>query len=417
MSVLLRDEETERALLAGVLAAPVMLPHLLSDESLRPEHFAVEAHGEAFQALVQISDRGEHADPLTLAAELERAGAIAEPRAFTQDLATLFAEPLSVRAYARRIRDLHRRRELKLASALLAEAAELGDASKLADAERVLTTPPDAEPSTWTGEQLAQRFSDRLDEEAPETFAWPFERLNVWTGGGLRRKQVVLIGGWTSNGKSVLYDQVLEHLAQQGLRCHSYINEMSEQERMDRTMARYSGVPFRQVHARKLDVQEKAVLLCELSRVRVGITECAGWTAPEIARHIRWNRWDVAGVDIVHEIAHREERDLAEIAQILRATAKSVGCALVACVHLNDNRVTSPQRPRPVLRDVRGSGMLVRGADVVLLIHRDDDDDGVPQESGLLLAAKIRNGQPNAMPVVFDPNRMRFLPSVREEGF
>jgi replicative DNA helicase len=120
----------------------------------------------------------------------------------------------------------------------------------------------------------------------------------------------------------------------------------------------------------------------------------------------------VAGVDILHEIAHREERDLAEIAQVLRATAKSVSCALITCVHLNDNRVTTPRRPVPVLRDVRGSGMLVRGADVVLLIHRDDDEDGVPTPQGTLFAAKIRNGQPNAMGVVFQPNHMRFVPRV-----
>ena len=47
----------------------------------------------------------------------------------------------------------------------------------------------------------------------PEMFNWPFSRMDTWTGGGLRRKQIVLIGGWTSNGRSVLYDQILEGLA------------------------------------------------------------------------------------------------------------------------------------------------------------------------------------------------------------
>jgi replicative DNA helicase len=103
---------------------------------------------------------------------------------------------------------------------------------------------------------------------------------------------------------------------------------------------------------------------------------------------------------------------LAEIAQVLRSTAKSVGCALICCVHLNDNRVSQAQRPVPVLRDVRGSGMLVRGADIVLFIHRQDDDDGVPGEDGLLSAAKVRNGSPDVMRVRFDAARMRFLPAV-----
>jgi replicative DNA helicase len=414
MSTVLLDTDAEKGLLAGVLTAPAILKSVLAEDGVRPEHFGVETHGLAFDALVRIADRGEHPDFVTFRAELEELGVFNNPRSFADDIAGQLIDPSSTHAYARRIRDLHRRRDLKIASTLISEAADLGDPARLAEAESILTAPAEGDVVTFTGAELAERFADRLDEPAPEMFHWPFRQLDDWTGGGLRRKQIVLIGGWTSNGKSVIYDQILERLAEQGLRCHSYINEMSEQERMDRTVARLSGVPFPHVHARKVTPEQDVKLRRCLSQVRVGLTECAGWTAQEIARHIRWNRWDVAGVDILHEIAYREERDLAEIAQVLRSTAKMVGCALIVCVHLNDNRVTTPQRPTPVLRDVRGSGMLVRGADIVLLVHRDDDEDGVPKGTGVLLAPKIRNGQPSAMGVVFQPDRMRFLP--KSEG-
>lgn len=411
----LRDHETERVLISSLLDAPgETLRRVLIDEGLRPEHFAVETHGQAFDALVAITDRGDHLDRLTFTAALEQIG-LPEPKRLADELFSGLPEIVGVPTYARRIRDLHRRRQLKLAAEILSDAADRGDPDRLAEAEQLLMAPADTEPSTWSGVQLAQRYTDRLGQEAPESYSWPFEPLDSWTGGGLRRQQVVLIGGWTSNGKSVLYDQILDKLAAQGLTCHSYINEMSEEERAHRTVARLSGVPFSKIYRGNLEKDDSSKVLGSLTQMKVGLTECAGWTAPEIARHIRWNRWDVAGVDILHEIAHREERDLAEIAQTLRSAAKQTGCILIACVHLNDNRVTSPQRPVPVLRDVRGSGMLVRGADVVLLVHRDDDKDGVPQDQGVLLAAKIRNGQPNAMGVVFRGEQMRFLPRARED--
>lgn len=410
--VVIVDQASEKALLAGLMTAPSVARVLLADEQLRPEHFYNDSHRLAFEAIVDMADRGEQPDELTVAAALEGSD-VADPKAWAFDLTEHLPPGGSLRPLARHIRGLHHRRQLQLAGYLTLQAAASGDMSKLAEAETILTTPADAERTSWSPEELQERFAVRLDEAAPEMFPWPFAELNRWTGGGIRRKQVVLIGGWTSHGKSILYDQVLEHLAFQGLRVHSYINEMSEEERMNRTVARVSGVPFELVHAGKLTAEQQAQMLRSLTKVRVGITECAGWTAPEIARHIRWNRWDVAGVDIIHEIAHREERDLAEIAQVLRSTAKSVGCALVACVHLNDNRVTSPQRPVPVQRDIRGSGMLSRGADIVLLVHRDDDEDGVPTNDGALLAPKIRNGKPSAMKVVFDPRRMRFLPRDR----
>lgn len=415
MTDLLRDPEAETTVLATVLIAPSVLRSLLVDQRLRPEHFAVTAHAATFEAFVRIEDRGDTPTEILLAAELEHEPRVPERRLFVGDLLATLPELGGVGALARRLRDLHRRRELRQAARLLIDAADGGDAAKLLEAERMLTSPEDAEPSTWTWQQLAERAKARLDEKAPEAWPWPFERMNSWTGGGLRRQQIILIGGWTAMGKSLLYDQVLEHLANRGLRCHSYINEMSEPERIDRTLARWSKVPFARIYRREFkSEEEREELRWCADQIRVGLTECAGWTAAEIARHIRWNRWDVAGVDILHEIPHRDERDLAEIAQVLRAAAKSVGCALIACVHLNDLRVTSPQRPKPVLRDVRGSGMLVRGADVVLFIHRDDDEDGVPGLGGLLSAAKVRNGSPAAMAVVFQPERMRFMPAAAD---
>lgn len=405
---ILGDPEAELTLLASVLEMPQQIQRLLAHEQLEPQHFYNETYGTVFGSLVAVVDRGEQLTRVTLRSELERQN-VGDPEQILSTITSQIPDFSGTGPYARRIRDLHRRRQIKLAAQLLLEAADTGDPDRLADAEALLTSPEETERTTWTGRDLAEIYFDRMDQPAAEAFSWPFSDLDKWTG-GLRRRQIVLIGGWTSNGKSVLYDQVLEKLAAQGLTVHSYINEMSVDERMDRTVARLSGVPFGDVYGRRMDGDQKASVLASLSEVRVGMTECAGWTAAEIARHIRWNRWDVAGVDIIHEIAHREERDLAEIAQTLRAAAKQTGCALVACVHLNDNRVTTPQRPRPVLRDVRGSGMLVRGADVVLLVHRDDDEDGVPTNEGLLLAAKIRNGQPNVMGLMFEPNHMRFTP-------
>jgi replicative DNA helicase len=379
---------------------------------LRPAHFALPYTAAAFEAMVALSDRGCDIDPLSVAMELEGDERVADPKALASHISMIPADAITPASYGERVKDLARRRQLKQAAELIDQAAETGDDTKLTEAESLLSSPEEQERSTWTGEQLASRYYDRLEEPAQETWSWPFSKLDRWTGGGLRRQQVVLLGGWTGVGKTVLFDQMMERLAEQGLRCHSYINEMSVDERMDRTMARLTGVPFSKIYARDLQPEQYAKVLTELQNVRVGMTECAGWSAPEIARHIRWNRWDVAGVDILHEIAHREERDLAEIAQVLRSTAKSVGCALICCVHLNDNRVSQAQRPVPVLRDVRGSGMLVRGADIVLFIHRQDDDDGVPGEDGLLSAAKVRNGSPDVMRVRFDAARMRFLPAV-----
>ena len=417
MSVHLTDFEAERAVLGSALLVPGLLSSMLNEGGLRPEHFMQGSHAKALQAMAAIHDDGRALDGLTLRAEVEQLGIERDAAGvLVGDLTASVPDPANWRAYAERVRDLHRRRQIRIAAALLVEAADTGNDEKISEAEVLLTTPEDRETTTWSARERADRYFDRRNRETPITWRWPFRELDQWTGGGLRRQQVVLIGGWTSNGKSVFYDQVLDAMADQGLRVHSYINEMSEEERTDRAIARMSGVPFWKIQEGVQDPRDADRELEALSRLSIGVTECAGWTATEIARHIKWNQWDVAGVDIVHEIPHDEqssERGMSKTAQTLRIAAKQANCALVACVHLNDNRVTTPRRPPPVLRDIRDTGMLARGADIVLFVHRDDDEHGIPTSDGMLFAAKVRNGSPNAMAVVFDAQRLRFLPMAR----
>lgn len=410
----LHDHDAEQALLGSVLLMPGVLTALLNRSGVRPEHLADARHQAALQAMATIHDRGAQVDSLTLGAELERVMPGTDGQAMVHGLISLVPDAQNWEAYAERIRDLARRRQLRQAAMLIAKAADEGDESHVAQAEALLTTPDDQEVTTWGPNERAARYRERKASDRPASWPYPFRTLDRWTG-GLRRKQIVLVGGWSSHGKSVIYDQILHCMAGHQLRVHSYITEMSEEERTDREVTRYSGIPLSAVQAGRVPPAELQAEEAALKNIRFGVTEAGGWTVDEIARHIKWNRWDVAGVDIIHEIPHDEatdERGLTKIFQTLRGAAKQAGCALIGCVHLNDNRVTTPQRPAPVLRDIRGSGMFQRGADVVLFVHRDDNEHGMPTERGMLFAAKIRNGQPNAMAMTFDGDTLQFKPTV-----
>ncbi len=364
--------------------------------------------------MAAISDRDAQVDSLTLAAELEITEYGTDGQALVHSLISTVPDAQNWPAYADRVQDLHRRRQLRLAAGLIEQAAVTGDESSIAQAEPLLSRPDEQQATSWTAQERQARYRGRKGAEKPIAWDYPFTGLTRWTG-GLRRKQIVLIGGWSSHGKSVFYDQVLHSLAGQQLRVHSYITEMSEEERTEREITRYSGIPLLSVQSGRIPATSAHLEEEALRQIRFGVTEAGGWTADEIARHMKWNRWDVAGIDIIHEIPHDEatdERGLTRIFQTLRGAAKQAGCSLVACVHLNDNRVTTPQRPVPVLRDIRGSGMFQRGADVVLFVHRDDNEHGMPTEKGMLIAAKIRNGSPDAMALTFDRASLMFKPTV-----
>jgi replicative DNA helicase len=118
----------------------------------------------------------------------------------------------------------------------------------------------------------------------------------------------MLIGGDEKIGKSHLIDCLLEQFAEQGLRVHLYINEMSRRQRVNRMITRATGIPTRALKARNLTEKQLKSATEAINHLRVGITECQGWTAPEITRHIRRHKWDVCAVDIAHNITKTEQR-------------------------------------------------------------------------------------------------------------
>lgn len=400
--------ENERAALGAILVGgPDVLKVYLSDLGLRADHFEDHFLAQVYGAAVEISDAGHRPDVLTISTKLKI------PSIQVDHLAAEIPDISNIRAYAEAILTAHKWRQVGRAGELLQRAANEGSEALETSAMELLAGPAEETSRTWTPTQLADLKFKTLNEGLTEAFPLPFPHLNQWTSGGVRRGEMTLIGGWSSHGKSIFIDQTLIHMSDKGLRCHLYINEMSPQQRVDRWLAGSTGVPFYRLRAGDLDEVEMAKVVDGLNALPFGITDVAGWSANEIARHIKWNKWDVCGVDILHLIEHQEERDIRNISRTLnQATKPSQGdCAILATVHLNENRAGHvAKRPRPSLGDIRGTGMLKNDADLVIFVHREQDANGVPDESGegVVFIAKGRNASLGGLDIQFNPRAMTF---------
>jgi replicative DNA helicase len=66
-------------------------------------------------------------------------------------------------------------------------------------------------------------------------------------------------------------------------------------------------------------------------------------------------------------------------------------------------------RPRPVTRDIRGSGMLKNDADNVMFVYREQDpSSGDPLPSSSFYLAKARSGTLGRSDTMFDSKHLRF---------
>lgn len=412
------DVELEEMVLGAILISDRVLPVLAADEHLTVECFYRAWHRQVYAAMLGLSAKNEPVDPVTVRQALADTGLDRDQAAKVELLAGAVANLGNVRVYARRLVDLAAWRAVKHAGIELVAAADSLDRPRRDNAEALLGRPT-RHAASHDGAQLADMLYEHLDHgDTIHALPLPFHGL-MGSMGGLRPGETTLVGGWTGMGKSVCVDGILTFLGRKGHRVHLYINEMTTRVRAMRILSAEASIPLSRLLTRAtMEPKDHGAAASVLNQgMPFGITDAAGWTAEDIARDIRLRGWELAVVDILHLIEHREVKDLDSISQTLTLAAKTSGCHLIATVHLNEERAKTAQLPAPVIRDIRGSGMLKNNADNVLFIHRADETDkaGVTTtgDRGLLTLAKCRSGSLGGVAVEFEGRYVRYREVAR----
>jgi replicative DNA helicase len=401
------DRDLEESTLGILLVAPIHIKRVLSECKLRETSFFFDQNRLIFNAIVKLFHEGTPPDEQLVCSELD--GSVAKHHVY--DLAARCPAPSSVVHFANRLVELERWRDRRIAALKALEATSDRDLEKFSRARALLDDDEIRANSMSSPEQLGENFKKYMDTGETEAFALPYAKFNERMAGGLRRKQMTLIGGWSSHGKSVVMDQFLEHFSKQGFKCHLYINEMGEEDRVARSIARQTGIPYQRLLQHKISESERQSVEAVIADgcPYFAVSECAGWSIHELAYDIKSRSFDVIGIDILHLFDYESEIELARISRLLNRTAKQANCHVIATVHLNEYRVNDVVRPRPVTRDIRGSGMLKNDADNVMFIYREQDPEtGDPLPPSSIYTSKVRNGQMGAVNLMFQEKTFSF---------
>lgn len=411
----LADAESEAAALGAVFLTDVALGGLL-DLGLEPDHFWSLRHGAVYRAMVQLHDAGRPVDLLTVKAHLAETGKLDEAggEVEVEELAGLVPMAGNVLGYGRTVRDLARWRARRHVAYELLHSSNERDGQSWERAETRLGQLDEHRGSeTAEPDELAAELFAYLEAGEPETFKFPFAKLNDLTAGGMRRGQLTLLAGWPKMGKSVVLDQILSSAAREGLRVHLFINEMTRAERTARLVSRMAVVPFKAIMLNRLTDAQRHRALQAMAHVPFGITDCAGWTAADVARRVRRQGYDVVGVDIFNRFPARDLADWEEISRMFNVLAKPAhgNCHVLLTAHLNRSRAGQTMvLPPPALGDLRSTAMLANDPDHVLFVHREQDEQtGQPLRDGAIRLAAGRNAEPGGFPVEFDGQFMRFV--------
>lgn len=412
---LAHDSDLEKAALGSLMILPDSVQNTLAESRITESSFYFEKNRAVFKTIVKLWEDETPPNETLVSSTLN--GEV--PRGYVSDLVASVPAANNVLHYAKRLVELERWRDRRTAALEALHATGQRDLEAFSKAKALLDGDEIYTNSMHDPKKLGKEFREYLDQGEIEAFPLPYKRFNERMGGGLRRKNMTLIGGWSSHGKSVVMDQFLEHFCKQGFKCHLYINEMGVEDRVARSISRNSRIPYNKLLRHELDLTERQRVdkMLDEGVPYFSITECAGWGIHELAYDIKSRNFDVIGVDILHLFDYDSEGELARISRLLNRTAKQANCHVIATVHLNEYRVSDVVRPRPVTRDIRGSGMLKNDADNVIFIYRDQDSyTGDPLNPGYIYTSKVRNGMLGSVPVMFQPGTFSFMEAEYERA-
>jgi replicative DNA helicase len=411
----LDDLKAESALLGAVMVSgsAKLATEITVDIRLAPEHFSHPANGHVWRAIMAVADRGDKPDATAVASEVEDRHRPAVTDAVGADMVLSNA-----RSYACTVIRWAAARNIAGGLERIGHAVEAGDID-MAGTLAAELVPDNHGPSRKTRESRQSDLVDHAAAPPKGVLRWPWPELDRLLN-GLWPAHLTVLGGITRHGKSVVADQIGEHVEKQGGTVCLYLTEMQELERDLRFVSRRTGLPFGRLlkgdlkkEQREHDTYLRAVTQLPFEIVRVG-----AMTTADIARDIRRRKWTFAVVDLLNALPGRKTEDIDHNVTMLAAAAQESGTHVLACQHLNRNRYIGDYPPEPTLNDLRGSGQLADLATNVLFVFRQAEEgiDGPthhPGSDAYLEVAKAKNAQEGRMELQWNGSRMRFeLPAV-----
>lgn len=268
-------------------------------------------------------------------------------------------------------------------------------------------------------EKLVAQIDDRPTHPAADTVPTGFPSIDRVLAGGLRRKDLVVIGGDVGSGKSALGLGIALRAAGAGIPTMYCSGEMSPDRVLERALALEGKASIDDLRQGRLS---------EASRALVGAAAVRLRHSPLVVRQLPGSGFEELphALDIVprrqlllldsleltpspRTSARLEER-VAGTIQALKSLALERDVVVVVLAQLPHHRSTRPD-PRPTLEDLGGFGAVKQNADVVLMIYREEmyrPGQGVEGATELIVI-KNRNGPTGMIDLYFYPQWLRFV--------
>ena len=431
--------EAEQSVLGGILLNNHSLNNVL--EILGAGDFYSEAHRKIFAAIVDLSDKNEPSDLITLSNilreknHLDQAGGMS----YLASLVDNVPSAANIAHYSKIVKEKSILRSLiTTATEILNKTYQPG-----ADVETVLDEAEHAifdisenkiRPSFFPFKELIKdsvRTIEKLYERKELVTGVPtgYEKIDDLTS-GFQKSDLIIIAGRPSMGKTAFALNIAQYAAlEASIPVAVFSLEMSKEQLALRMLSAESRVDSQRIRRGFLGETDWPKLITAASRLSeapIYIDDTPAISVLEMKAKARRLKAEVdLGLIVLDYLqlmrsgGYKEsrEQEISEISRSLKALAKELNVPVVALSQLN-RKVEDRTNKRPQMADLRDSGAIEQDADVIAFIYRDEvyDKSEENPEKGMaeIIIGKQRNGPTGMVKLAFQEKYTRFENLARD---
>ncbi len=409
--------EAEQSVLGTILLKDQSLGTVL--EILKTDNFYRPAHRLIFEAMIQLFEKNEPQDLITVTNQLKNNNTLNEAggSAYLSSLTSMVPVTANLSHYARIIHQKAILRNLIQVNTEIATRCydEQGDIDTLVDeAEHAIfdianakssqgfATMPEAIPAAFkTIERLFQR------KELITGTATGYVEMDKMTA-GLQPSDLIILAGRPSMGKTAFAINIAQHAAivdKVGVGIFSL--EMSHEQLVMRLLCSVGRIDSQRIRTGRLQTDDwpkltRAVGMLESAPIYIDDTPAINILEmrAKVRRLATQHNIGMVLVDYLQLMRGRnsiENRnmEISEISRGLKAMAKEFKIPVLALSQLNRG-LESRTDKRPMMSDLRESGAIEQDADVICFIYRDEvynkSEDNPEKGLAEIIIGKQRNG-------------------------
>lgn len=422
-----QNTEAEQSILGSILLENGTINAAL--EILRKDDFYSEAHRKIFSMIVELSEKNEPVDLITLSNALKDRNQL-DSVGGTSYLASLVdnvPSAANVANYSKIVK------EKAILRGLIGSATEIINScyETGSDVDQVLDkaehrifeiSENKVRPSFYPMRDIVKTSFKSIEnlfnrKELITGVATGFERIDDMTS-GLQNSDLIIIAGRPSMGKTAFALNIAQYAAlETQIPVAVFSLEMSKEQlafRLLASEARVDSQRMRKGFLGETDWPKLTEAAGRLSEAAMYIDDTPAITVLEMKAKSRRLKADRGlGLIVVDYIQlmrgggssrDSREQEISEISRSLKALAKELQVPVIALSQLNRKVEDRPNR-RPQMADLRESGAIEQDADVIAFIYRDEvynkADDNPEKGKAEIIIGKQRNGPTGTVKLAF----------------